>query len=118
MASIQINGKRIIVGGSVSSVMVSGRGVFIDGQRIEDGEFVMGDERVFNILVEGDVDTVTNETGNINVKGQVGSVKNVSGDVLVSGDAQGSVSTVSGDVKVKGSVLGSVKTVSGDISHR
>ena len=81
------------------------------GRRIECGK------RIAGINICGNVKSVQN-LPNIVVNGNVSSVSTTSGDVTIHGDVNGSVSAVSGDVEVRGSVAGSVSTVSGDVDVR
>lgn len=118
MASIMINGRRIVTSGESISVMASGNDIYVNGSKINPDDYAAKDERVFNVVIEGDVDSVSNETGSITVNGASGSVKNISGDVRVAGSVTGSVSAVSGDVSVQGDIGGSVSTISGDIHEK
>lgn len=110
--SISINGRTIVVGNG-RSVNIKNNEVFIDGRPADLSEF--GDAKVFNIVINGNVDSIDGEFSSVVVQGNAGTVKTMSGDVTVEGDTQGSISTMSGDVKVKGSIAGGVKTMSGDI---
>lgn len=112
MNTIFINGKRIVTsGGSIS--VIDGK-VIIDGNDVDLGQF---SEKVINIVVEGNVNSITSSSADVTVNGGTGSINTQSGDVKVKGDVAGSVSTMSGDVNVKGKVEGNVKTMSGDINR-
>lgn len=91
--------------------MESDNVLIIGGRRIECGK------RIAGINICGNVKSVQN-LPNIVVNGNVSSVSTTSGDVTIHGDVNGSVSAVSGDVEVRGSVAGSVSTVSGDVDVR
>ena len=91
--------------------MESDNVLIVGGRRIECGK------RIAGINICGNVKSVQN-LPNIVVNGNVSSVSTTSGDVTVHGDVNGSVSAVSGDVEVRGSVAGSVSTVSGDVDVR
>lgn len=112
MNTIFINGKKITTsGGSIS--VINGK-VIIDGDDVDLGQFK---EKVINIVVEGNINSVSSSSADVTVNGSSGAVTTSSGDVKVKGDVAGSVTTMSGDVNVKGKVDGSVKTMSGDISR-
>lgn len=112
MSTIFINGQRITTsGGSIS--VIDGK-VTIDGKNVDLGQF---SEKVINIVVEGNVNSITSSSADVTVNGGTGAINTQSGDVKVKGDVTGSVSTMSGDVSVKGKVEGNVKTMSGDISR-
>lgn len=114
MSQIVINGITVANGSSVN--IINGR-VIVDGQEIAmTGK--LADAKVFNIVVEGNVDRVDGSFANVEVKGSAGAVKTMSGDITVHGDVNGGAETMSGDVKVKGSIQGNVKTVSGDIRSK
>jgi len=85
--------------------------VIVGGRRIECGS------RIAGINICGSMKSVQN-LPNIVVNGNVGSVSSTSGDIEIHGNVSGSVSAVSGDVDVRGSVAGSVSTVSGDVDIR
>lgn len=108
MAQIVINGN-IYSGRSIS---VSNGDIIIDSNRI------VIEEKIINITIDGDIDTLRCGSGTVTVNGTVGEVETGSGDVTVRQDVQGNIRTGSGDVEVRGSVSGSVKTGSGDICHR
>ena len=117
MNTITINGKTISVdGGSFDSVSVINGNVFVNGNKVNTDEFASAP--VINIVVEGPVTSVSNQSGDVTVKGDAGSVKSTSGNVEVEGGVKGSVNTVSGDVRAGGSIGGSVNTVSGDIRSK
>lgn len=112
MNTVYINGQRIVTSGGNISV-INGK-VTIDGDDVDLGQFK---EKVINIVVEGNVNSINSGSADITVNGGTGTVSTQSGDVKVKGDVTGSVSTMSGDVGVKGKVEGNVKTMSGDISR-
>jgi hypothetical protein len=109
--SMTINGKRINVPGR--NLTINGDKIIVDGKQVDLDGF--GNDKVFNIVVEGNVDKVDGDFASIEVVGDAGSVKTMSGDATVRGDVTGSVSTMSGDVRVKGAIGGNVSTMSGDI---
>ncbi len=113
MARIVVNGVTIASGGNIT--IVNGR-IIVDGQHAAlNGE--LGEAKVFNIVVEGDVEKVSGEFASIEVQGNAGRVDSVSGSVKVAGSVSGKVETVSGSVRVEGTVAGDVRTVSGNVRH-
>lgn len=110
---VSINGKRY-TSENGDSISVNGNVVTIGGKRVD-----LSDDKspTFNIVVHGDVDTVSGEFADITIEGSGQSVRSDNGNVKVMGDVSGSVSSVNGDVKVAGGVGGSVTTVNGDIRH-
>jgi hypothetical protein len=112
MNGIFINGRQIFSSGGSISVM-NGK-VTIDGEDVDLGQFK---EKVINIVVEGNVNSITSSSADITVNGNSGSISTSSGDIKAKGDVSGSITTMSGDVSVKGKVEGNVSTMSGDISR-
>jgi DUF4097 and DUF4098 domain-containing protein YvlB len=115
MGVISINGKTMTIPNG-SSVNITQDSIIVDGKQMDDSFFA--DQKVFNVVIEGDVSVVDGMAADITVNGTAGSVKTMSGDVRVTGDVLGDAKTMSGDVKVKGSVSGSASSVSGNVSHR
>ncbi len=108
MANVTINGKSF----SGRNISIHNDKIIIDGKSVE-----MGDEKIFNINIEGDVENLeTVSPKSFTVKGNVNNLSTVSGDVEVGGHVSGSIQTVSGDVRCA-NVGGSINTVSGDIKH-
>jgi hypothetical protein len=113
-SNIFINGKSVSVSGQ-SITMVNGQ-VIVDGKPVNLDEYA-DDTKVFNIVVEGNVQSVSGGFADITVAGNAGSVNSQSGSVDVEGDVSGSVSTMSGSVRVKGDIGGNVSTMSGSIKR-
>lgn len=112
-----INGQVVSMGkGNNDSFSVSNGNIFINGSNVDMTQFE--DTKVFNITIEGDVGSVTNENGDINIHGNSGNVKNMSGDVFIDGNVDGGAITMSGNVVVEGIIAGDVSTVSGNIKLR
>ena len=89
-----INGRRMnISGGNVS---IDNGNLIINGTSVDLSSF--GDEKVFNIVIQGNVETIDGEATSVTVEGDVGSVKGMSGTVKVAGDVKGNISTMSGKV--------------------
>lgn len=107
MSSVTINGKKYI-GNNI---------VIFNGKIMIDGSNITSDEKVFNITVNGNIDSLKVDTCNkLEIIGNVSNINTVSGDVDINGDVSGSIQTVSGDVSC-GNVGGSLNTISGDISY-
>lgn len=107
MSSVTINGKTYIG----NNIIVSNGKIMVDGKN------VTSDDKVINITVNGNIDSLKVDTCNkLEIIGNVTNVNTVSGDININGDVSGSIQTVSGDVKCK-NVGGSINTLSGDINH-
>lgn len=107
MSSVTINGKTYIG----NNIIVSNGKIMVDGKN------VTSDDKVINITVNGNIDSLKVDTCNkLEIIGNVTNVNTVSGDVDINGDVNGSIQTVSGDVKCN-NVSGSINTLSGDINH-
>lgn len=108
--SIVINRKHY----SGNSIVIKGNSVYIDGELVKD----CADEKVINIVINGDAKEVFSASGDITVKGSVEKdVHTTSGDIDVSGDVEGNVSSVSGDI-IANTIKGNTSTVSGNIRKR
>jgi hypothetical protein len=112
---IFINGRRI-GGRNARDLTITNGVVYIDGKRVDDDE--MGPEKTFNITIEGDLGSLSVDSGTVSVAGSATTIKTLSGDVTVDGDVGGGVSTMSGDVTTRGSINGPVSTMSGDVIQR
>lgn len=99
------------------SISINNDNVYIDGKLVKlDGE--LAEAKTFNIVVEGNVESVDGSFTTVVVNGDAQKVKTMSGDATIMGSVNGDVGTMSGDVRVKGQVKGNVKTMSGDITSR
>ena len=109
MTKITINGVSIP---SCESVSV------LNGRVIVDGVDVTPDAHLVNIVVTGNLESLSaDHCQSLTVNGVVfGDVTSVSGDITC-GDVTGSVSSTAGDIKC-GSVGGSVKAKAGDVYRR
>lgn len=98
------------------TVQSSGNNISIrNGKVIVDGVDVTTNDKIINIVVNGNVDHIDGSFGDLSITGNVtGNIQTVSGDVRCS-DVGGNIKTVSGDVNA-GKIYGSVDTLSGDIS--
>lgn len=107
----KINGKRYELPDNASVSVVNGK-VYVNGKPFADTESFC--EKVINITIRGNVNSVENGSGQITVEGDAKNVKTSSGDIKINGSVSGDVSTASGDVEC-GAVGGNVKTMSGDV---
>ena len=118
MSTIKINGK-----------VYSGNNITIqNGKVIIDGKTTESNEKIINIIVEGnietlkvdfcetikanDVKTLITTSGDVTCN-NVNSVETTSGDIECN-DVNGNVTSTSGDINCK-SIKGNCRTVSGDI---
>ena len=110
---VSVNGKTYCL--PSGNVSVIGNKAYCDGKLVEDcNDFK---EKEITIVVEGDNNSVSLDSGDIIVRGNARDVNGKSGDIEIYGNAN-NVSTMSGDVEIKGSVYGNVNTVSGDVRTR
>lgn len=106
--------------GDSTSAIIGNNIVYKNGVLTVDGKQVNlpKDQKLVNITVEGNVDSIVSEYSEITINGDVETVSNTSGDIKIIGDVEGDINAVSGDIDVKGHVSGDVQTVSGDISAK
>lgn len=110
MIVIQSGGQTTINGRSYSgkNITIKNGEVYVDGVRqadLPDGER--------EVIVSGDVVSVSSETGNITVHGGVGSVASTNGSVKC-GDVAGSVTSVNGNITA-GTIAGNASSVNGNV---
>ena len=111
MSTVIINGKKYAFNGS--NVNITNGKIYVDGKLFNGEE---NTEKVVNITVVGDVNSIKNECGEVKVTGNVsGDVSTMSGDIDIANGVGGNVTSTSGDIKC-GNVAGNVKTVSGDVN--
>ena len=113
---VSINGRTIEVPNGRNLSIINNK-VYVDG-KLYDTDKEFPETKVFNIVIEGNVEKVENEEGSITVNGSAGSISAVNGNVSVGGSVSGSVSSVNGDMRISGTVGGSVSTVNGDIKQK
>lgn len=109
---------------SSSTVNVNGRVVSGDSVTIINGRVYVGnddvtpeDEKEINIEINGNVEKVdVDACSKLMMYGDAETVSTQSGDIEC-GDVNGPVSTMSGDVKC-GNIAGNVSTMSGDIKQK
>lgn len=108
--SIVINGKHY----SGNSIVVKDNSVYVNGKLTKD----CTNEKVINIVIEGDAKEVSSASGSIIVKGSVEKdVYTTSGNINILGDVGGNVSAISGDI-IANTIKGNTSTVSGDIRKK
>lgn len=107
--SVSINGRSF----SGQNINIVGGVVTVDGVVQEGGEFT---EKVLNITVEGDMQSLRTSNGSVTVNGSVGKVETTNGSVLVD-QGVGSVRTTNGNVTAE-TITGSVNTVNGNIRSK
>lgn len=113
--TINIAGRTISYNGG--DIIVGNNKIIINGVDYSNDESIIN-QKVINIVVNGNVTRLDVVSGNVEVKEYVGSLTTISGDVECGGDINGNVKTTSGDVRCEGTIKGSVNTVSGDIKSR
>lgn len=102
---ISINGKSFFG----SNISISGNKIIIDGKN------VTPNEKVINIVVNGNIDNLeVDACDKLEIHGDVNKLRNGSGDVEC-GDIKGDVTSGSGNIICKGNVAGKLQTGSGDV---
>ncbi|MDT8925296.1 hypothetical protein RBE51_21105 [Pseudomonas taiwanensis] len=92
------------------NVSVSGNGnVVVDGVR-QKGTLA----GPITVVVNGDANSVSTQSGDVRVQGKVEKVKTMSGDVHVAGNILGDVSTMSGDITAQ-AIKGGAHSETGDV---
>jgi hypothetical protein len=109
--TIEVNGKVISTNYIKGNVSITSKGVFINGEPVED--FTEYTEKEINIHVAGLEGNISSHDGDIYVVGTVGNVESVNGDITVQGDVGGNVKNLNGDNRVA-NVHGSVDNFNGD----
>lgn len=106
-SQVNINGSKY----SGKNVRIENGKVYVDGNLVESDK----DDKVINILIEGNVDRIdVDYCNNLVVDGDVNNLESVSGAVKAN-TVKGNVQTTSGKVEVSGNVEGNVQTVSGKV---
>lgn len=110
MIVIQSGGQTTINGRSYSgnNITIKNGEVYVDGVRqadLPDGER--------EVIVSGDVVSVSSESGGITIHGSAASVKTTNGSVKC-GDVSGSVSTVNGNITAS-TIGGNASSVNGNV---
>lgn len=102
-SKITINGKSIVTN--------SENTLKIDGIEIKIKEL----DKSLTIIVNGDVNSITNGVGDFQINGNVSSLTSSVGDVTIEGFVNGNVKNSTGDIRINGNVSGDIKTSLGDI---
>ena len=117
MGNIKIKGSKIgngtvIVSGSIKNSSIEGNSISIINNKIfVDGKEIETEEKVVNIIVEGNLDKLEVDCCNsIKVNGVTVS----NGNITISGDVRGNVNNVNGNIIVR-AINGNCKTTNGDI---
>lgn len=89
--------------------------VYVDGKVADKSNASLNTTII--VKINGNVDSISTDSGDVEVTGHAGKISTGSGDVST-GNCAGAISTGSGDVDINGQVYGSVKTRSGNIRYR
>jgi len=102
---------------NMNGTVFSGKNINIrNGKVIIDGKEQKCDDKVINIMVEGDIERLdVTSAEKIAIQGNVGSVKTDVANVDINGHVEGGVTTEVGNVKC-GDVGGNVKSEVGNIT--
>ena len=123
MGNINIKGSKlgngtVIIGGNIknSSISIEGNNVSIINNKIfVDGKEIETEEKVINIIVEGNLDKLEVDCCNsIKVNGVTKDIEVSNGNIAISGDVKGNVNNVNGNIIAK-VINGNCKTKNGDI---
>ena len=125
MGNINIKGSKlgngtVIIGGNIknSSISIEGNNVSIINNKIfVDGKEIETEEKVINIIVEGNLDKLEVDCCNsIKVNGVTKDIEVSNGNIAISGDVKGNVNNVNGNIIAK-VINGNCKTTNGDILY-
>ena len=102
----------VIVNGTTyladKSITINGNKVVIDGNTfITDGPII-------NVVIHGDCEEVSSDTGDITIEGHSGSAQSKNGNIRVGGNINGDAETKNGNIHAKG-IAGKASTINGDI---
>ena len=123
MGNINIKGSKlgngtVIIGGNIknSSISIEGNNVSIINNKIfVDGKEIETEEKVINIIVEGNLDKLEVDCCNsIKVNGVTKDVEVSNGNISINGDVKGNVNNINGNIIAK-AINGNCKTINGDI---
>ena len=123
MGNINIKGSKlgngtVIIGGNIknSSISIEGNNVSIINNKIfVDGKEIETEEKVINIIVEGNLDKLEVDCCNsIKVNGVTKDVEVSNGNIFINGDVKGNVNNINGNIIAK-AINGNCKTINGDI---
>ena len=121
MGNINIKGSKlgngtVIIGGNIKNSSIEGNSVSIINNKIfVDGKEIETEEKVINIIVEGNLDKLEVDCCNsIKVNGVTKDVEVSNGNISINGDVKGNVNNINGNIIAK-AINGNCKTINGDI---
>ena len=121
MGNINIKGSKlgngtVIIGGNIKNSSIEGNSISIINNKIfVDGKEIETEEKVINIIVEGNLDKLEVDCCNsIKVNGVTKDIEVSNGNIAISGDVKGNVNNVNGNIIAK-VINGNCKTKNGDI---
>jgi len=121
MRNINIKGSKlgngtVIIGGNIKNSSIEGNSISIINNKIfVDGKEIETEEKVINIIVEGNLDKLEVDCCNsIKVNGVTKDVEVSNGNITISGDVKGNVNNINGNIIAK-VINGNCKTKNGDI---
>jgi len=121
MGNINIKGSKlgngtVIIGGNIKNSSIEGNSVSIINNKIfVDGKEIETEEKVINIIVEGNLDKLEVDCCNsIKVNGVTKDIEVSNGNIAISGDVKGNVNNINGNIIAK-VINGNCKTKNGDI---
>ena len=121
MGNINIKGSKlgngtVIIGGNIKNSSIEGNSISIINNKIfVDGKEIETEEKVINIIVEGNLDKLEVDCCNsIKVNGVTKDVEVSNGNISINGDVKGNVNNINGNIIVK-AINGNCKTINGDI---
>ena len=121
MGNINIKGSKlgngtVIIGENIKNSSIEGNSISIINNKIfVDGKEIETEEKVINIIVEGNLDKLEVDCCNsIKVNGVTKDVEVSNGNITISGDVKGNVNNINGNIIAK-VINGNCKTKNGDI---
>ena len=121
MGKINIKGSKlgngtVIIGGNIKNSSIEGNSISIINNKIfVDGKEIETEEKVINIIVEGNLDKLEVDCCNsIKVNGVTKDVEVSNGNISINGDVKGNVNNINGNIIAK-AINGNCKTINGDI---
>ncbi|WP_339019982.1 hypothetical protein [Fusobacterium animalis] len=121
MRNINIKGSKlgngtVIIGGNIKNSSIEGNSISIINNKIfVDGKEIETEEKVINIIVEGNLDKLEVDCCNsIKVNGVTKDVEVSNGNISINGDVKGNVNNINGNIIAK-AINGNCKTINGDI---
>ena len=121
MGNINIKGSKlgngtVIIGGNIKNSSIEGNSISIINNKIfVDGKEIETEEKVINIIVEGNLDKLEVDCCNsIKVNGVTKDVEVSNGNISINGDVKGNVNNINGNIIAK-AINRNCKTTNGDI---